>query len=232
VAGLTISPVVLRVVAWPAQPGLPGLVEWLRALQLRVHRPPLPAADWSLSVTVGSQDAIVKCFDAMLGPGDSLLVDRPTYSGSLAYLKPMGVRLIGVETDGLGLVPDALERAITAISDPSKRPRVLYTIPTGQNPAGSTLSLERRRAVYALACKYDFIILEDDPYYYLVTRTTLAGLDGLPSATDLTCSSLAPRSISAINPPRRLVPTAHSSGRTCNRCGPWTWPVVWFDSIR
>jgi DNA-binding transcriptional MocR family regulator len=45
-----------------------------------------------------------------------------------------------------------------------KRPRLLYTIPTGQNPSGTTLSDERRVSLYALACKHDLIILEDDPY--------------------------------------------------------------------
>lgn len=137
-------------------------------LQKREHifkDDPRPEGSWSLAVTTGSQDALGKAFDMLIEDGDTVLVDSPTYSGALAYLRPMGCSLVGIETDHLGLVPHALEKALQASY--SRRPRVLYTIVTGQNPSGATMSMERKRRVYELACQYDLIVLEDDPYKYL-----------------------------------------------------------------
>ena len=68
----------------------------------------------------------------------------------------------------LGMIPSELEHVL-ATWNPARgrRPHVLYLIPCGQNPTGSTLSLERRREIYAIAQRYDLIIIEDDPYYFL-----------------------------------------------------------------
>lgn len=65
-------------------------------------------------------------------------------------------------------MPTAYARALMRRDAMRVGGQVLYTIPTGQNPSGATFSLERRHAVYALAVKYDLIVMEDDPYYFLV----------------------------------------------------------------
>jgi kynurenine/2-aminoadipate aminotransferase len=85
----------------------------------------------------------------------SLLVEAPTYSGSLAFLRPMdGVNLVGVATDQGGLVPEALEDILDGWDEEEetgrKKPRVLYTIPNGSNPTGGSLSEERRRKIYEI----------------------------------------------------------------------------------
>ncbi|GMH47540.1 hypothetical protein TL16_g00087, partial [Triparma laevis f. inornata] len=101
---------------------------------------------------------------------DTLLVESPTYSGSLAFLGPASVNLQGVQTDEHGLIPSDLRRVLEGWegSNPSrKKPRVLYTIPTGSNPSGGSLSLARKHEIYELAVEHDLLILEDDPYYYL-----------------------------------------------------------------
>ena len=151
-------------------PGIPSLNDFLFDLQIQEHQPPdCNGIERSLAVTQGSQDALSKAFDMLLDEGDSLLIETPTYPGSLAYLRPIGCRFVELETDGFGLIPDQLAHIMDTWDDKvmGKRPRVLYTIPTGGNPTGASLTLERKKKIYEIASKHNIIILEDDPYYYL-----------------------------------------------------------------
>lgn len=163
-----LSIVLLNSLATPRVHDLQALVKQLTALQTRVHQPP---TDTTLCVTTGSQEALTRAFAMLLDPTDTLLVEEPTYSGALAYLKPMGCQLVGIPTDGEGLIPSALAAALdtweTGAHAGTPKPRVLYTIPTGANPSGGTMGLDRRREVYAVARDHGLIVLEDDPYYYL-----------------------------------------------------------------
>ncbi len=122
---------------------MPALLAELTALQQRNHSPSYK--DWGVIVTVGSQDGLCKAFEMLLNPDDTVLVEDPTYPGTLAFLQPYGVRLAPVATDAHGIIPDSLELALSQ-SYP-KKPRVLYTIPTGQNPAGSTQTVARKKQV-------------------------------------------------------------------------------------
>jgi 2-aminoadipate transaminase len=92
--------------------------------------------------------------------GGRVLVEQPTYDRPLKILRRLGVEVVPVAMDDEGLDPDALERALSA----GPKPRLLYTIPTFQNPSGRTLSDERRRRVVELAQAHDLLVLEDDPY--------------------------------------------------------------------
>jgi len=160
-------------------PGLPGLLSQLRALQQREHKHPRPNESWSIAVSTGSQDSLTKAFEMLVEEGDNLLVDLPTYSGALAHLVPLGCNLVGVPSDGFGLQPDELEKTLERLPKAGKgKPKVLYTIPTGQNPAGSSSTPQRKQRIYELACKYDLIIFEDDPYYYLNYGTEAAPVEG------------------------------------------------------
>jgi len=106
-------------------------------------------------------------------------VDNPTYSGALSFLRPIGCKLNGVRSDENGLVPEELERLLESLPKQGKhKPRVLYTVPIGQNPTGFSLSADRRKKVYDIACKHDLIILEDDPYYYLYYGSNPAPVAG------------------------------------------------------
>lgn len=151
--------------------GFPELVDWIKVYQKEQHILPLQGAsqvpDWDVCVTSGSQDALAKAFDMLLDEGDYILTEDPTYSGALAALHPFGCNLIGISADRHGMDPDALE-AVLDKWDFKKHPlRVLYLIPTGQNPSGASLPLDRKKRIYKLAAKYDLIIMEDDPYYNL-----------------------------------------------------------------
>ena len=148
--------------------GLPRLVEHLRALQVAEHN---IDDDRALCVATGSQDAIAKAFDALLDADDALLVESPTYSGALAYLQPIGCTLVGIHGDSNGLDPEALESRLrdwdASKEGGTRRPRVIYIVPSAANPTGATLDLGRRQRIYSIAREYDLLILEDDPYHWL-----------------------------------------------------------------
>ncbi len=121
---------------YAATPGLPGLLAELKKQIQDEHNHPYEK--WDVCVTTGSQDGLTKAFEMLLNPGDIIIVEAPTYSGALAYLKPSGVRFLPVAVDGEGITPDALKAAVSGLSAEDRaRCKVLYTIPTGQNPSGS-----------------------------------------------------------------------------------------------
>eukprot|EP01064_Diplonema_japonicum_P003754 TRINITY_DN12444_c1_g4_i1.p1 TRINITY_DN12444_c1_g4~~TRINITY_DN12444_c1_g4_i1.p1 ORF type:complete len:437 (+),score=99.05 TRINITY_DN12444_c1_g4_i1:46-1311(+) len=157
---------------YSASQGMPKLLSQLHHLQQRTHNPP---HEVELIVGTGSQSLLAQTFDMLLNPGDSLLVEAPTYPGSLAALQPIAPSFVPVQTDAEGIIPQSL-RSILNGWDSSKgqKPRVLYTIPTGQNPSGATIPDDRRIEIYSIAQDHDVVIMEDDPYYYLY----LGGKDG------------------------------------------------------
>ncbi|GMH87679.1 hypothetical protein TrVE_jg2792 [Triparma verrucosa] len=156
---------------YSASRGLPCLVSHLKSLQTKVHGLDFKRGKRDVIVTNGSQDGLAKAFEMLLEPRvDTLLVESPTYSGSLAFLGPASIHLQGVQTDEHGMIPSDLRRVLESweVSNPKrKKPRVLYTIPTGSNPSGGSLSLARKNEIYQVAVEHNLIILEDDPYYFL-----------------------------------------------------------------
>ena len=113
-----------------------------------------------LIVTSGGQQANELSCKVLLNEGDTLLCESPSFIGSLNAFRSYNVNLVGVDMEDDGINIEKLEDAL------KKQPnvKVLYLIPNFQNPTGRTMSFEKRKAVYELACRYDFIILEDDPY--------------------------------------------------------------------
>eukprot|EP00605_Chrysophyceae_sp_TOSAG23-4_P001682 GSChrysophyteH1.ASY1.ANO1.1848.1 assembled CDS len=149
-------------------PGLPDLVKRLTIMQRAEHQPPEYEGGFSVAVVPGSQDGLAKIFDMLISEEDSLLIEAPTYSGTLAALEAKGCNLVGVPTDDSGLNPENLRHVLDEWTPQmGKKPRVLYTIPTGANPTGASMSMERKREVYRIAQEHDLLIVEDDPYYYM-----------------------------------------------------------------
>ena len=109
--------------------------------------------------TTGSTQAIDLLLKALVNEGDTILVEGPTFLGSLQAMKLYGVNMVPVDMDEGGLCLDALEAAVKKHS-----PRLLYTVPNFQNPTGITLLPERRKAIAQMAAQYDFVVAEDDPY--------------------------------------------------------------------
>lgn len=131
-----------------------------------IHNPPYD--DWDCCLSCGTTSAVDIAFRILCNPGDIVLVEKHTYSGTLATAKAQGLKVLGVEMDDLGLVPEDLDQKLQNWDEAlARKPFVLYMVPTGQNPTGTTQNLQRRQAVYEVAERHDLYILEDDPYYFL-----------------------------------------------------------------
>ena len=112
----------------------------------------------------GSGQPIHLLAEALLDPGDVVLTEDFVYSGTLNILRRFRADVRGVPCDEEGMLPDALESAIAKAIAEGKRPKLIYAIPSFQNPQGWTMTLERRQAMVRLSQKYDVPILEDDCY--------------------------------------------------------------------
>ena len=111
-----------------------------------------------LPVQGGSQafDLLLK---SLINPGDVILVESPTFLGAIQAMREYNATLIDMPMDSEGVIVEAAEELIK-----KHHPKMMYVIPTFQNPTGITLSLERRKKLAELAAKYGVVIAEDDPY--------------------------------------------------------------------
>jgi DNA-binding transcriptional MocR family regulator len=114
-------------------------------------------------VTNGSMQADAFLFEHLVEDGDLVVVEAPTYDRTLLSLRGRGAEILAIPLQEDGIDVDALASALEA----GARPTLAHIIPTFQNPAGYTLSLEKRRRLIELAEQYDFVIFEDDPYVEL-----------------------------------------------------------------
>lgn len=142
-----------------ATEGLPVLREQLQQLMARRGARVLIE---ELMVTTGSQQGLDLLIKVLLEPGARVLVERPTYPAALQAFRLAGSSVAGVATDAQGLDTQALAEQLAGGGPGAVR--LLYCVPTFANPTGACLPLERRLALLALAVKYDFLIVEDDPY--------------------------------------------------------------------
>ncbi|EWM66811.1 aminotransferase, classes I and II [Micromonospora sp. M42] len=115
-------------------------------------------------VTVGGQQALDLVARLFLDPGDVVLAEGPTYVGALGVFQAAQAQVAHVPMDDEGLIPEALEVAIADLARAGRRVKFLYTIPTYQNPAGVTLSEERRERVLDICERAGLLVVEDDPY--------------------------------------------------------------------
>jgi DNA-binding transcriptional MocR family regulator len=115
-------------------------------------------------VTVGSQQAVDLVTRIFCDPGDVVICEAPSYVGALGVFRAYQCDVVHAEMDDQGLVPAALEQAIRAVAASGRRAKFLYTIPNFHNPAGVTLSAERRRRVIDICRAADLLVLEDNPY--------------------------------------------------------------------
>ena len=111
-------------------------------------------------VTTGGQQGIELACKAFCNEGDAVICENPSFIGALNAFRSNGARTIGVPLRADGIDLTVLEETLRT----EKKAKLLYLIPTFQNPSGITSTLKNRRAVYALAKKYGVVILEDNPY--------------------------------------------------------------------
>ncbi|KAL5615364.1 hypothetical protein BROUX41_005412 [Berkeleyomyces rouxiae] len=135
-----------------------------------------PYADWGCSETIGSTSALEIALRMLCDKNrkDTVITEEFSFASAIETMNPMGLAIAGCKVDGEGLNPEALDEMLSNWDEEargSRKPHVLYTVPSGQNPTGATQSLERRKAVYAVCQKHDIFILEDEPYYFLQMPT-------------------------------------------------------------
>jgi 2-aminoadipate transaminase len=116
-------------------------------------------------ITTGSQQVLDLMPKVLINPGDSIIVECPTYVGALTAFNAYQPNYIAVSMDHEGMKTDELEKKIRANRD--KNIKFIYTIPTFQNPSGITMSFERRKHLMELAGEYNIPVLEDDAYFSL-----------------------------------------------------------------
>jgi 2-aminoadipate transaminase len=115
-------------------------------------------------VTVGSQMALDMVTRIFCDPGDVVLAEAPSYVGALGTFTAYQARVVHVEMDDHGLVPEALRAALCSLAESGRRPKFLYTIPNFHNPAGVTLAADRRQTILEICAEHDLLVIEDNPY--------------------------------------------------------------------
>lgn len=118
------------------------------------------SADDDILITTGAQQIMDLCTKALVNEGETVIVEAPSFIGSLNTFRSYNAKLVGVTVEPDGMNIDELEEKLRANPDA----KFIYTIPNFQNPSGVTMSLNKRRKVYELAKKYGVLIIEDNPY--------------------------------------------------------------------
>lgn len=156
--------------------GYPPLLARIKQLNESLFHPP---GNTDVTLTVGSTDAIYKVVSLITDPGDTVLVEKYGYPGMnpsehlypmthlctsvigmILTAPPLGRGLRSVDMDDNGIIPDSLEAVIEACKSEGTTPKLLYVVPTGQNPTGISYSPERMSEVYKVCEKHGVFILE------------------------------------------------------------------------
>ena len=113
-----------------------------------------------LIITTGGQQGLSLAPNVLCNPGDTVIVEAPTFVSGINAMRIHGAHVVGIEMDDEGMDLEKLKKAIA--TEPNVK--MLYLIPTFQNPSGKTMSLARRKAIYELCVRNNIVILEDNPY--------------------------------------------------------------------
>lgn len=136
-----------------------GYLPLREQIAARLGQQGIPVSAQEMILTTGSQQAIDLLCRILIDPGDTVLVEAPTYLAALQVLGSYRADIHAVESDEQGMLPEHLEEQLRL-----HRPKLLYAVPTFNNPSGATWSRERREQVVGLCRRYGVLILEDNPY--------------------------------------------------------------------
>ena len=135
-----------------------------------------------LLITTGGQQVIDLVCKTLIDPGDVVVAEAPTYPGAVPVFVSYQADVVQIEMDDHGMRIDVLEAELDRLDREGRVPKFIYTVPSFQNPAGVTLSLERRRELVRIAHERELLVLEDNPYgllrYEGEPLPTLYSLDG------------------------------------------------------
>ncbi len=158
------------ILSYGAAAGPPPTIAFIcERLSVVDARPPSPD---EVVITAGNSHGLEQAVTMTARPGDAVLVEAPTYHLALRILRDHPVEIVPVASDARGLVVDATAEAIAAVRGRGVTPRLLYTVPTYNNPTGVSLDAGRRQALVDLAATEGVTILEDDVYRELVYEGT------------------------------------------------------------
>nr|XP_018259932.1 uncharacterized protein I303_08004 [Kwoniella dejecticola CBS 10117]OBR82090.1 hypothetical protein I303_08004 [Kwoniella dejecticola CBS 10117] len=146
--------------------GYPELIRQLEELNELLHGKTI--SDQSIYISLGNTDGVSKVFQLLVEPDvDTVLTEEYSFASSLNSALSKGAKLYPIKVDGQGLVPADLEKVLSTWDERTqgRKPNLLYTIPCGQNPTGTTQPQERYDEIYRICQEHDVIIMEDDPYY-------------------------------------------------------------------
>jgi 2-aminoadipate transaminase len=115
-------------------------------------------------VTTGGQQVIDLVVKTLVDPGDVIVAEAPTYPGAVPTFYSYQADVVQIEMDSCGMRMDLLEDTLDRLEREGRRPKFIYTVPTFQNPAGVTMSLERRHRLVEIANERELLVLEDNPY--------------------------------------------------------------------
>lgn len=161
-----------------------------------------PYADWQCVLTVGSTSATDIAFRMFCERGDVILSEDYSFASAVETAAALGLGFAGIAMDAEGLLPSSMDEILSNWDEKARgarKPFVLYTVPSGQNPTGATQSAARRKAIYRVAQKHNVYILEDEPYYFLQMQP-YTGPDAPavppPASTEEFLSSMVPTYLS------------------------------------
>ncbi|KAL1970738.1 hypothetical protein VTN77DRAFT_2572 [Rasamsonia byssochlamydoides] len=162
--------------------GYPPLLSFIRKFTREHLHPNVPYANGpEVILTCGSTDGFSKTIEALsniwieergwIGEREGILCERFAYMMAIQAVKPRGLNVVPVAIDEQGMMASGPGGLADVLENwdfsRGRRPHLMYTVTTGQNPTGTTMSVERRKEIYALCQKYDIIIIEDEPYWNL-----------------------------------------------------------------
>ncbi|EJD36919.1 PLP-dependent transferase [Auricularia subglabra TFB-10046 SS5] len=148
--------------------GVALLQQFIHDFAERVYQPGYK--NWTTLIHVGNTDGWSRCVQTLCNPGEVILTEEWTYPSAVALAAPYEVTPVPVGMDAEGMSASSLEDVLANWDEAArgaKRPHVMYTVPVGQNPCGMTMGLQRKKEIYEICVKYDVVIVEDDPYYFL-----------------------------------------------------------------
>lgn len=119
----------------------------------------MPTEGQQLLISIGAGQDLGLVPRTLCEPGDEVFMDAYSFTSGINAVRNVGAKAVGIDMDDFGMIPEALEEAAK-----KGKGKYIYLIPNFQNPTGITMPLERRKAIYAIAAKYNLFIYEDDPY--------------------------------------------------------------------
>lgn len=150
--------------------GHPALVKFLREHIDSMFHVSKMYADWDILINNGSTFGLESCLRVFCNRGDTILLEELCYSSSVEAIEAQGIHHVPIKMDSNGIVVEDLANKLdnwNILYSNIPKPKLIYVIPNGHNPKGTTLKDDRKRKIYSILQKHDIVLLEDDPYYWL-----------------------------------------------------------------